>query len=142
MTKLAIPPTVIENQHIILFDGVCNLCSGFMRFIYKYDTKSIFKFAWIQDEKGIEILTWLNLPTDNYNTIILIERGTAYYKSEAFLRIVRQLAFPWQILMVGKLFPNVIRNWIYDIVAKNRYNLFGKKDHCLIPTGNLVKRFL
>jgi len=113
-----------------------------MRFVYRFDKKARFKFAWVQEEKGQEILQWLHLPTDEYKTIILIENGEAYYKSLAFLQIVRQLSFPWPILIIGKVIPLRIRDWIYDRVATHRYRLFGKKEHCLSPGGELLKRFL
>jgi predicted DCC family thiol-disulfide oxidoreductase YuxK len=135
------PVSLKEHNRIILFDGACNLCSGFMRFVYKYDSKKYFKFAWIQEEKGKEILEWLGLPTDEYATIILIKNGQAFYKSNAFLKIVRYLRFPWPVLNIGIIIPIFIRDWIYDMVARNRYRLFGKKDHCLVPTGDLLGRF-
>jgi predicted DCC family thiol-disulfide oxidoreductase YuxK len=136
------PNSIIENKRIILFDGVCNLCSAFLKFVYKFDSKKIYKFAWIQEDKGNEILRWLNLPTNDFKTIVLIENGQAFFKSVAFLKIVRKLQFPWPLLSVGRIIPNFIRDWIYDSVARNRYRLFGKKDHCLVPTGDLLDRFL
>ena len=80
------PESIKNNSHIILFDGVCNLCSGFMQFVYKRDRKAIFKFAWLQDDKTKEILDWLKLPTNNFDTIVLIESGKVYFKSTAFLK--------------------------------------------------------
>lgn len=127
---------------IILFDGVCNLCSGFMQFVYKRDAKGIFKFVWLQDDNSTEILTWFNLGSESLKTIILIEEKKAFYKSTAFLKIIRYLRFPWPVLSIGYIIPTFIRDWIYDFVAKNRYRWFGKKDQCLIPTGELLDRFL
>ena len=137
-----IPESIKQNQRIILFDGVCNLCSGFMHFVYKFDKRALFKFAWVQDKKGQEILQWLDLPTDDYKTIILVENGEAYYKSLAFLQIVRHLSFPWPILNIGRIIPVRIRDWIYDYIANNRYRLFGKREKCLVPIGELLRRFL
>ena len=136
------PSSINEHNRIILFDGVCNLCSAFMQFVYKYDSKMNFKFSWLQEEQGRNILEWLNLPTDDYETIILIENGEAYFKSKAFLRIVSRLCFPWPILTIGVIIPNILRDSLYDMVARNRYRLFGKKEKCLIPTGKLLSRFL
>ena len=138
---MTLPDSIKENSQIILFDGVCNLCSAFLHFVYKYDSKNIYKYTWVQEEKGREILVWLGIPTDEYETIILIENGQAFFKSKAFLKIVRQLRFPWPVLLVGKIIPIFIRDLIYDWVARNRYCLFGKKVHCLVPTGDLLGRF-
>jgi len=137
-----IPESIKQNNHIILFDGVCNLCSGFLQFVYKRDKQGRFKFAWLQDEISGEILTWLDLNSDSFKTIILIEDETAFYKSTAFLKIVKYLCFPWPLLSVGYIFPRFIRDWIYDFVAENRYKWFGKKEQCMVPTGDLLKRFL
>ena len=131
-----------DNKSIILFDGVCNLCSGFMQFVYKRDKKGMFKFAWLQDEKSKDILDWLNLSKDEFETIILLEKDKSYTKSTAFLKIIRNLPYPWPLLGVGYFIPRFLRDAIYDFVAKNRYNWFGKKETCLVPTGDLLKRFL
>jgi predicted DCC family thiol-disulfide oxidoreductase YuxK len=137
-----IPDSIKQYNHIILFDGVCNLCSGFMQFVYKRDTKGRFKFAWLQDDKTREILTWLDLGADSFMTIVLIEEEKPYYKSRAFFKIIRYLRFPWPVLTVGYVLPWFIRDWIYDFAAKNRYKWFGKKEECMLPTGDLLKRFL
>lgn len=136
------PKTIKINKRIILFDGVCNLCSGFMLFIYRRDPGGIFKFAWLQEKQGQEILDWLELPVENFETIIFIENGQPYFKSTAFLKIVRHLRFPWPVLMIGMILPRFIRDWIYDYIAAKRYRWFGRKDNCLLPTGDLLKRFL
>jgi predicted DCC family thiol-disulfide oxidoreductase YuxK len=136
------PGSLNEHKRIILFDGVCNLCSGFLAFVYKRDKKRIFKFAWIQDEKGMEILNWLHLPSTQSDTIVLIEAGQSSTKSSAFLKIVSHLKFPWPLLAIGYLIPMVIRDGIYDWVAKNRYRWFGRKKSCIVPTGDLRERFL
>ncbi len=137
-----IPTSLKEHNHIILFDGVCNLCSAFLQFVYKYDHKKTYKFTWIQEEKGNEIMDWFQLHSNEYETIVLIENGQLFIKSKAFLNIIRNLCFPWPVLSVGIIIPNFIRDMIYDWVARNRYQLFGKKDRCLMPTGELSGRFL
>ena len=139
---MSIPESVRHNHNIILVDGVCNLCSGFMHFVYKRDRLGIFRFAWLQDESGREILDWLQLPKESFKTIILINEGIVYYKSTSFLKIVRHLRFPWPFLSVSYIVPRFIRDWIYDLVAANRYRWFGKKAQCLMPRGDLKKRFL
>ena len=131
-----------QKQKIILFDGVCNLCSAFLQFVYKYDGKAVFKFAWIQSKQGKDILHWLNLPTDEYKTIVYINGDNFYTKSSAFLQIIKYLKMPWPLLRIGYILPTFFRDWIYDFVAAYRYRIFGKKDRCLLPTGDLKSRFL
>jgi predicted DCC family thiol-disulfide oxidoreductase YuxK len=136
------PVSIKENNRIILFDGVCNLCSGFMQFVYKRDKKGRFKFVWLQDKKSLGILTWIDMDSESFKTIILIEEEKPYFKSTAFLKIVRYLRFPWPALTVGYILPSFIRDWIYDFIAENRYKWFGKKEMCMVPTGDLERRFL
>jgi predicted DCC family thiol-disulfide oxidoreductase YuxK len=139
---MALPKIVKANERIVLFDGVCNLCSAFLSFVYERDKCGMFKFAWIQSEHGKEISKWLNMPTDNYVTMIYIEDRKPYLKSTAFLKIVKYLKLPWPVLSIGFIVPKFIRDWIYDRIAVNRYKLFGRKEQCLMPTGELRKRFL
>jgi len=130
-----------RNNKIILFDGVCNLCSGFLYFVYRRDAGQLFKFAWIQEEQGKIILKRFDLPENKSDTIVLIDEGKPYTKSTAFLRIISHLKFPWPLMKIGYLLPRFIRDGIYDWVARNRYKWFGKKDACMIPTGTLSERF-
>jgi predicted DCC family thiol-disulfide oxidoreductase YuxK len=136
------PDSIKTHSHIILFDGECNLCSGFLKFVYKRDKKGIFQFAWIQDEVSKEILDWFKMPTDHYDTIILIQNGKAILKSDAFLEIVKNLKFPWPSLTIGKIIPLKMRDSIYDLVAGSRYRWFGQKEACEMPKGDLRERFL
>ena len=131
-----------QYDHVILFDGICNLCSAFLHFVYQNDKGTTFKFAWIQSEQGTEILEQLQMPTHHYNTIVYIGGGRHYIKSTAFLEIVRHLRFPWPLLRVGYVIPTKIRDRLYDIVATHRYKIFGKKKVCRMPTGDLRSRFL
>ncbi len=136
------PESIKNHNNIILFDGVCNLCSAFLQFVYKFDHKGMYKFSWIQSEAGTDILEWLGMPTNDYKTIVYLEHEKAYLKSTAFLKIVRHLKYPWPLLQAGYVLPRFVRDWIYDVVAKYRYALFGKKEECLLPTGDLKSRFL
>ena len=110
--------------------------------MYRRDPGAKLSFAWIQSEPGKQILKQLNMPTEHYDTIVFMEEGQPSYKSAAFLKIIKHLKFPWPVLWIGVIIPRFIRDWIYDLVARNRYKIFGKKDQCLVPTGDLTKRFL
>jgi len=133
----------LANLNIILFDGVCNLCDGTVRFIAKRDSARIYKFAWAQSDKGQELLAWCKLPINHLETVVYVENGVPYYKSTAALKIVRHLAFPWPVAyFAGIIIPASIRDYVYDRISTNRYQWFGKKDECTIPDKNLISRFI
>lgn len=137
------PKPVYQNQSIILFDGICNLCTGWVSFVYQRDVSGRFKFVSVQSELGKELLTWCGLPTDNIYTMVYIENGHVFTKSNAFLNIIKWLAFPWPVLWrIGKYCPKPIRDWLYDRIALNRYRLFGKRTECMVPDAQLASRFL
>jgi len=131
----------MSNSKLILFDGVCNLCNGFVQFVIKNDKQKLFKFGSLQSENSKSIL--LNLGVEqNLKTVILIDDGVAYFKSDAALKIMKQLQFPFKILYIFIIVPRFIRNWVYDFIAKYRYKFFGKKDTCMVPTQELKERFI
>ncbi len=133
----------IEQQKIILFDGVCNLCNGSVIFILQREKNPVFQFASIQSKAGQELLEWCGLPRDYSQAIVLIDRGKIYLGSTAALKIGLTLKFPWSILSyAGLIVPKLIRDWVYNQIAVNRYQWFGKRDVCMIPTENLKARFL
>ncbi|MBN2426425.1 MAG: thiol-disulfide oxidoreductase DCC family protein [Calditrichaceae bacterium] len=129
-------------MYVVIFDGICNLCSGFMRFVYKRDKNERFKFAWIQSEQGKALLRRYGISKDKIDTIIYIDHNRVYTKSTAFLRIVKYLNYPWPLLQAGYLIPVYFRDKLYDWVAQNRYRWFGKKDSCIITNGEIGDRFL
>jgi predicted DCC family thiol-disulfide oxidoreductase YuxK len=131
----------LPYKKVILFDGVCNLCSAFLSFIYLNDPRAKFTFAWLQSDEAKRLLSDLPQVNQNIDSIIYIETNQIFYKSTAFLKIIRQLRFPWPLLWFGIIIPRPLRDWIYDIVARNRYRWFGKKEQCLVPDGDLKKRF-
>ena len=126
----------------ILFDGVCNLCSGFVVFTIKRDSGAKFKFASLQSEHGEKLQKEFGLDPNDIKTMVLVENDRVYLKSDAALRIFRQLDGLWSLLYYLIVFPKPLRNYVYDVVAKNRYRWFGKKDECMVPTPELEKRFL
>ncbi len=141
MRSLAIKHTV-NNNKIILFDAICVLCNGWCRFIIQHDNHKLFKLASVQSEQGQELLQYFNMPTDYFNTMVYIEAGQAYVKSDAFFRIMSQLNWPWKALTLLHYIPASIRDWFYDRIALNRYQLFGQYSHCQLPTADHKSRFL
>ena len=128
-------------NNIILFDGLCNLCDRSVQFIIKRDRNALYKFTAIQSDTGQEIVTKHNVPP-NIDSLILVENNRRYYQSSAALRIFRNLHGGWKLLYFLLIIPKPIRDYVYGIVAKNRYKWFGKKDHCLLPLPEIRNRFL
>ena len=126
----------------ILFDGVCNLCSGFVVFTIKRDPDAKFKFASLQSNEGGNLQKEFGIDPDNIKTMVLVENDNYYIKSDAVLRIFKHLDGMWFILYYLIYIPRPIRNFVYDLVANNRYRWFGKKDVCMLPSPELKKRFL
>src|SRR6185437_10739775 len=131
----------LENR-ILLFDGVCNLCNGFVQFVIKHDPEAKFKFAALQSGAGRGQLKRFGLPEKYMESFIYI-RGDKYYrKSTAVLNMWKDLGGGWRLTFGFMVFPAVIRDFFYDVIAKSRYKMFGKRDTCMIPTPDLQKRFL
>ena len=128
-------------MNIILFDGVCNLCGNSVSLLIKYDKNNIFRFAAMQTKAGENIMQEYHILNDR-KSIILIKQGTVFYKSDAIIEIAKQITGCPSILKYGYLFPKFLRDGIYDLIAKNRYFLFGKKETCSIPSEKDSKRFI
>lgn len=128
-------------MNIILFDGVCNLCNNFVPFLIKYDKNNIFRFAAMQTKAGERIMQEYRVLNDR-KSVILIKEGIVLYKSDAIIEIAKQITGWPSILKYGFLFPKFLRDGMYDLIAKNRYFLFGKKDTCSTPSEKDSKRFI
>ena len=132
-----------EQKKIILFDGVCNLCNSSVQFVIKRDKNDIFRFASLQSEAGQKLANERGINTSEIDSIILIEPQIAYYtKSDAALIIAKSLSGGWSFLGIFMGLPKGLRDTIYDWVARNRYQWFGKKDQCMIPTEADKGKFL
>lgn len=131
-----------SNRPTILFDGFCNLCNGAVNFVIDRDMRQQFCFASLQSEVGKRLLAQHQLPEAYLRSLVLIERQKAYIKSAAALRIARRLGGLWPLCYVFIVFPPAIRDYLYTIVAKNRYRWFGKSEACRYPTEAERARFL
>ncbi len=127
------PQKIREDSRVILFDGVCNSCSGWVFFVSQRDPRGVFRFTPVQSETGKEILAWLGLPEQGVEMMVYLEGHRCYTKSDTFLRIVKKLPFPWPVLYAGIVIPGRIRDWVYDQVTRVRYRVFGKKEQCMVP---------
>ena len=130
------------DHPIILFDGICNLCNNAVQFVLKHDKKKLFRFASLQSDFGKSILIKYGLPTDNFNSFVLILNGKAYTKSTAALSVAKMLSGPMKLLYGFIIVPAFIRNGVYNVIARNRYKWFGKKESCMLPSPDVAARFL
>ena len=132
-----------ENPHyIILFDGICNLCTGSVQFILKRDKKKKFFFGSLQGQAGQDYRRKFQLPANTLNSFMLIEGEKLYTRSTAALRMARHLGGGWSLLYAFIIVPRFIRDGVYDLIARNRYRWFGQKETCWLPTPELKSRFL
>jgi len=129
------------DKPVILFDGVCNLCTGSVQFILKRDKEKRFLFASLQSRYGQDLLRQFNLPTDTFNSFILYQDGKVLTRSAAALEMFQQLK-GWKWVKIFRIVPKFIRDAVYNLIAKNRYKWFGQKNECWLPTPDLKGRFL
>ena len=125
---------------IVFFDGVCNLCQGSVRYLIKHDKKGVLKFASLQGNYAKDFVNETEI--QSMQSILLFDGKMLYKKSTAVLKLSRLLGGWHQLLLLGYILPRFFRDWLYNIVAKNRYRWFGKKDQCMLPSKGFEKRFL
>src|SRR5574342_708284 len=142
MSAQGYPPRLKEQDRVVLFDGVCKLCSAWARFLIRYDTHRKYKLATVQSQEGKDILEWCGLPTKQYDTLVLVQGSKFYVRSAAVIRVLAGLPFPWKLAAAAWIIPSPLRDWAYDRIAQNRYNLFGKYEACVCPTPDHMSRFL
>lgn len=135
-------PEVSSYSEIILFDGVCNLCSSSVQFIINRDTRNRYRFASLQSDIGKKLLNKFALPEDALYSIILVRGDSFLERSDAALEIARNLSGAWPLFYIFKIVPKFLRDPVYNWISRNRYTWFGKKDACWLPTPELSKRFV
>lgn len=126
---------------VVLFDGVCNFCESSVQFILRHDKTGSLRFASLQSEIGQQLLTAYGI-SHELQSVVFVESGKTYTKSAAAFRIARYFDGWWKLLLVFSILPAFITDFGYDIIAKNRYRWFGKKDACMIPSADIRSRFL
>ncbi len=130
-----------NDLNIVLFDGVCNLCNSTVSFLIKYDAKCHLHFAAQQTQAGKDIMTNYGIENEQ-NSVIFIKGKQVYYQSDAIIEIAKLISGWPRLLRYSYLIPSVLRNGVYDIIAKNRYKIFGKRTSCAIPKEEDKNRFL
>lgn len=131
-----------DVRPVILFDGVCNLCNASVRFVIRRDPRGAFRFASLQSPAGRALSQRYGMPVDDLSSVVLVDAGRCYMKSEAALRIAGALVWPWRLLGVLTIVPRFVRDRVYELVARNRYRWFGKQESCPLPAPELADRFL
>jgi predicted DCC family thiol-disulfide oxidoreductase YuxK len=127
---------------LVLFDGVCNLCNAVVRFIIPRDPRGHFQFATLTSEAAGRVLGFLPGAAPLPDSVVLVEDGQVFTRSDAALRICRRLTFPWPLAYALIVLPRGFRDHVYDAVARRRYRWFGRRDQCMIPDSSIRSRFL
>jgi predicted DCC family thiol-disulfide oxidoreductase YuxK len=131
-----------ENKYIVVFDGVCHLCNGFINFLLKQDKHDRLRFGLLQYAEKLGATESIKQNISNTDSVALIANDKVYFRSTAVLKILKRLGRGWQFFYVLMLIPKPIRDWVYDFVAHNRYRWFGKKDACMVPDEKVKKKFI
>jgi predicted DCC family thiol-disulfide oxidoreductase YuxK len=131
-----------QEPSVVLYDGVCYVCNGSVGFILRHDPAARFRFAPLQSEAAARLLAPCRRDPAPLSTIVLIEDGRCYDRSDAILRIAARLGFPWSLAQVGRLVPRAWRDALYDAFAARRYGWFGRRETCAVPPEQWRDRFL
>lgn len=127
---------------IVLYDGVCGLCDRSVQLILRNDRRGRFRFAALQSNAGRALLERFGLSPEALDSVVLVQGGRAWRKSQAALRIARGMDAPWPLLWPLVMVPRPVADFLYGLVAKHRYRIFGKLDACMIPPPEVRARFL
>jgi predicted DCC family thiol-disulfide oxidoreductase YuxK len=129
-------------QTVVFFDGMCNLCNGAVKFIIKRDVKNTFKFASLQSDFAKSELAHFDVDFTAPSSFILLYQGKIYLKSTAALMVAKKINGLWPLCYFFIIVPRFIRDWVYSLIAKNRYRWFGKLESCWVPNESLRHKFL
>ena len=132
----------MQTKAVILFDGICGLCTWSVQFIINHDSKHHFKFTSLQSVEGRRFIAAHDVSIETVDSIILIEGSRYLIKSSAAIRVFQQLPGWWSLLSILTIIPQPIRDWCYDLIARNRHNWFGKVNKCALPLNVDHNRFL
>lgn len=135
-------PADLAGRDLIVFDGVCVLCSGFARTVARLDRRDRFRFATAQSPLGEALFRQFGLPTDVYETNLVLIDGVGHTRMDSLIATFVALGWPWRVVAALKLLPRPLRDWLYRRIARNRYALFGRLDRCEVPSGRLRDRLI
>lgn len=142
-----LPPHMTALDTVLLFDGVCRLCNGWSRFVIRFDRQRRIKLCSVQSAEGQAILAHFGLPLTEFDTLLLVEGPQLRVRSDAVLRVLAIIGWPWRAVGIFRVIPTGLRDWGYSHIARNRYRLFGMLngghyDQCLLPSADHAGRFL
>lgn len=126
-------PASDEGRVIVLFDGVCALCNGIVRFTRKRMKPDRLLFAPLQSPAGQALLEQHGLDPEATESVVVIDRRGAHLHSDAALRLMRELRFPWPVFAVFRIIPRPIRDAVYNWIARKRFDWFGRTEACPLP---------
>ena len=131
-----------ENQYVVLFDGVCNLCNASVQFLIARDKGKKLRYASLQSSYGQQFLKENDIPNRDFKSFLFLKNASIYKRSRAALKVLQVLGGIWAFSSIFYIIPTFIRDAVYNLVANNRYKWFGKKEECWIPTEELKELFL
>lgn len=134
--------TEADSRPVIVFDGVCALCNGWVRFLLRHDRSKRYRFAAMQTESGRALLAGNGLDPDDPASFLLVENGNAWRETDAIVRVIGSLGGFWRLVALVRIAPRPSRDWLYRVVARNRYRWFGRHDACLLAPPGHEDRFL
>ena len=135
-------PGFPDKNPIIIFDGYCALCSGWAKFVLRHDQQAKYRLLSAQSPLGKALYAHYGLDPDDFQTNILIEDGTAWFKSRGSIRMIAGLGLPWSLVSLLRIAPTRAMDSLYDFVAKNRLRFFGKRNSCYLPPAEYANRFI
>jgi predicted DCC family thiol-disulfide oxidoreductase YuxK len=131
-----------SDKIYVLFDGVCNLCNGAVQFIIKRDTAYHFLFASLQSEFAKSQLIKFGLDPESLHSIVVVANGHIYQRSEALLKIGERMQGSWWWFWILRILPTFLADGMYNLIARNRYKIFGKRQNCMLPSPLTKARFI
>jgi len=135
-------PNSKKVDKVLLFDGVCNLCNSAVQYVIRNDHQEAISFASLQSNFGRQVLSENQFDTTSLKTVLYIKNGEIYAKSSAILALKKDLGGWHNLLLIFWMVPAFLRDFVYDVIAKNRYKVFGIREECYLPTPELTKRFI
>ena len=132
----------LGDRDVIVFGGECVLCSGFFEFVLKRDGAAQFSFATAQSPLGQKLYHALGLPTEDFETNLVIVDGQIYQRLDAACAAVGNFNLIWRMLGTARFLPDLIKSPLYFLIARNRYRIFGRFQTCMMPSDEIKSRFL
>jgi predicted DCC family thiol-disulfide oxidoreductase YuxK len=131
------------TDKVLVFDGVCVLCSHWVSFVLRHDRERLYQFAAMQAPTGRELLTRHGLDPNDPKSFLLLDGARGYTDTDAIIRVLRSFGGRWRVLaMMVRVTPRFVRDPLYRFIARNRYQLFGRHDLCIVPSEQTAHRFL